>query len=378
LPAALAEGFSAEVDQIGEEEWSELIQRFDDATLYQTWSYGAVRWGASRLGHIVLKKDGAVRAAAQLRIIKLPLLGIGIGYVFRGPFWRLSGQEHDPETFRQVLRALRLTYADGQGLLIKVIPNEVDVGASPVRAALEEEGFEHRAELPVYRTFVIDLARSMEELRSNLHKRWRSRLKKGEQRGFEIVEGTGDDLFLQFAEIYREMCQRKQFVRFVDIDEFRSIQARLPEQLKMKIMLCKYEGDPVAAGVFSVLGATAVAMLAATSNKALDLHAANYVKWRQIAWLKERGVPFFDLGGVERHYAPGPYAFKAGLAGKGAEEVCYLGTFECSANALTRFLVFSAEDAQWRYRKFRLWLNRQAHALQRRFSRARATPDGEG
>ena len=42
----LAEGYTVKIDQISKDEWSELLPRFDDATIYQTWSYGAVRWGA--------------------------------------------------------------------------------------------------------------------------------------------------------------------------------------------------------------------------------------------------------------------------------------------------------------------------------------------
>lgn len=49
-------GYDVEIDQVEKTEWSKLVQRFDDATIYQTWSYGLVRWGEKNLSHLVLKK----------------------------------------------------------------------------------------------------------------------------------------------------------------------------------------------------------------------------------------------------------------------------------------------------------------------------------
>ena len=45
--------YQIEVDRVKEAEWSELMSRFDDANIYQTWSYGAVRWQQKNLSHLV-------------------------------------------------------------------------------------------------------------------------------------------------------------------------------------------------------------------------------------------------------------------------------------------------------------------------------------
>ena len=46
--------YIVEIDQISKAEWEKLIHIFDDSSIYQTWSYGAVRWGQSNLSHIVI------------------------------------------------------------------------------------------------------------------------------------------------------------------------------------------------------------------------------------------------------------------------------------------------------------------------------------
>ena len=58
-----------------------LLNDFDDANIYQTWSYGAVRWGEKNLSHVILKKHNEVVAATQLRIVKISWLGVGIAYI---------------------------------------------------------------------------------------------------------------------------------------------------------------------------------------------------------------------------------------------------------------------------------------------------------
>jgi hypothetical protein len=73
-----SKGYIVEIDQLDKTEWEKLIQIFDDASIYQTWSYGAVRWGQANLSHIIIKENNEVLAAAQMRIIKIPFLKAGI------------------------------------------------------------------------------------------------------------------------------------------------------------------------------------------------------------------------------------------------------------------------------------------------------------
>ena len=47
--------YDVEVDGVDEQQWETLLKDFSDATIYQTWSYGAVRWGSENLSHLTLK-----------------------------------------------------------------------------------------------------------------------------------------------------------------------------------------------------------------------------------------------------------------------------------------------------------------------------------
>src|SRR5690349_14718338 len=87
----------AEVDRVTQAEWSQLLELFEDANIYQTWSYGAIRWGARNLSHIVLKRDDEVVAIAQLRIVRPGNLGFGIAYLRWGPMFHRRGTDLDAD-----------------------------------------------------------------------------------------------------------------------------------------------------------------------------------------------------------------------------------------------------------------------------------------
>ena len=52
--------WQVEVDRATPAEWAQMLDLFNDANLYQTWSYGRVRWGEENLSHLVLKRNGEV------------------------------------------------------------------------------------------------------------------------------------------------------------------------------------------------------------------------------------------------------------------------------------------------------------------------------
>src|SRR5262245_39026253 len=92
--------WSVEVDDVTKNDWQEISARFADATLYQTWAYDVVRHGPHNVSHLVLRRCGDVVAAAQLRLVRVPIWGCGIAYARCGPVWRRSDKRRELEHFR--------------------------------------------------------------------------------------------------------------------------------------------------------------------------------------------------------------------------------------------------------------------------------------
>jgi len=315
--------WQVEVDRATPAEWSSMLDRFYDGNLYQTWSYGTVRWGRKSLSHLVLKRNGEVLGMAQLRIIRPTRFNFGMAYLRWGPLCHRRGRELDPEAPLCIARALQEEYVCKRGLLLQILPNAF-VG-SP-RAALFQSGFsrftqEPRTSANVYRTFVLDLAPPIEELRRNLDAKWRNKLTQSEKKGLKVVAGNGTDEYRTFCQMYNQMRERKSFDTTVDVEEFGRLQEDLPEAHRMRILICEQDGVPVAGLVASALGDSAIYLLGATSDDGLNTKGAYLLQWTLIQWLKENGIKWYDLGGIDPEGNPGVYSFKRGLSGKDVSQL---------------------------------------------------------
>lgn len=339
--------FVSEVDQFDKDTWHQIIQCFDDAHLCQTWSYGAARWGEDNLSHLVLRRNGEIVAAAQVLIIKFPVVGAGIGFVKWGPMWQLRGRQKDPEVCRHMLRALCQHYATRRRLLLRLMPAEIDDDIGTMRSLLESEGLIWRRGFPAVEHWRIDLSRSTEELRKILKRNWRYYLTRGQKHNLDITELKGTEALEVFLNLYRQMQDRKSFVDFSDINYFREFQADLPEPLKLKVLACQCRGEPVAAVALSIMGDTGLAVFGATGDKGLMVGASYVLDWRVVNWLKEQGCHWYDLGGAGD---PGVSRYKSGLVGKNGKVVRFIGKFDSCRSLPSLVTVRLADSLRDAYR----------------------------
>jgi lipid II:glycine glycyltransferase (peptidoglycan interpeptide bridge formation enzyme) len=350
--------YTVETDGASEHSWNNILQYFEDANLIQSWSYGATRWGEGNLSHVLLQRDGEVVAAAQSVIVKLPLLGAGMAYVKWGPLWQLRGRQRNEETFRRMLQALREVYVVQRGLLLRVFPAGTEAGIGALRSIFKEEGFERDLSIGTPGTAFIDLSHSLEEIRSSLKPAWRRNLKLAEQNQLTVIHGVSDELLDIFVGLYTEMQNRKNMIGQVNIDLYKGIQRNLPDGLKMRVMICEHQGEPVAGIVVTFLGNMAQNHLAATGDKGLHLRASYLLHWRMLEWLKAHGCRWLDLDALNHQKYPGISQFKLGLAGRLGWEAEYPGQFESCTNAVSHFSVRLAEQLRTTYRDTRVLFNR--------------------
>jgi lipid II:glycine glycyltransferase (peptidoglycan interpeptide bridge formation enzyme) len=369
-----SDSYAVEVDQVDERGWNDIVQTFDDANLLQTWAYGAVRWGPDSLSHVVLRQNGKIVAAAQAVIRTVPLLGTGIAYLKWGPLWQPGGRVKDPQIMRQMLRELRRIYVDQRGLLLRINPTDTEDGSGALRRLFGEEGFE-RDSASRRQTAMIDLSHSLHELRGSLKPTWRRNLVLAERHQMSIVQGTDMALFDVFARLYRRMLPRKDWVAAVSIARFAEIQSALPEPLRMNIMLCEFEGEPVAGLMVPCFGKTALNLLAATAEKGLGLRASYFLQWQMLQRLKQQGCRWYDLDLIDRRGHPGITQFKAGFAGRLGSTPEYLGQFEACRRPVNRVSVKVGARLSTVYKRVQLRTQRVS-ALAASLVSGRSVPEG--
>ena len=306
-----------EVDQCSPDQWSQMLDRFDDANLYQTWPYAQVRWGKNSVSRLVLKRGGEVAGMAQLRIVRPTPFKFGMAHLRWGPLFERRGASFDPEVVTRMADALDAEYVQKRKLFLRILPNAF-VGSA--RAVVFQSAFRSFDAEPMfadstYKTFLLDLAPELDELRKALDKKWRNQLSRAEKNDLQVTTGNGSADFQKFCLIYNQMRKRKAFTTSVDVEEFMQMQEDLTESQHMRILICEEKGVPIAGLVASAMGDSGIYLLGATSDAGLNSKGSYLLQWTLIQWLREKGIRWYDLGGIDQAVNPGVYLFKRGLSG---------------------------------------------------------------
>jgi lipid II:glycine glycyltransferase (peptidoglycan interpeptide bridge formation enzyme) len=332
--------FEIHVDKITKSEWDNILINFDDANIYQSWSYGAIRWREKNLSHIIIKENSEIVSAAQLRIIKIPFIRAGIAYLPWGPMWRRRGSKDNIDRFKKIIGAIKHEYAIKRNLLLRISPNVTEENSEEIISILNSSGFHKNVDIKPYRTLRKNLMPSLGEIRKSLDQKWRNQLNRAEKNDLKIMESSNISLFNNFIDLQKQMCERKKFVPVISYEEFRRIQIDLPELLKMRIFICEYNGKPCAATIGSIIGDTGIYLLGATGNDGMRIKGAYLLQWHLLQKIKEYGCKYYDLGGIDPDGNPGVYHFKSGISNR---EFSHIGMFEISRYKFNTLIVKSID-----------------------------------
>lgn len=325
--------YTVEVDLVNREKWCQVLANFADASIYQTWEYGVERWGKKNLSHMVVRKNGEIISAAQVRILRIPALNTGMAYITYGPMWKTNSSVRDIENFRAGLQALIDEYAVSRGLFLRVRPWGFDEIDEDMAQTLFNLNFDLTKGIfrNKKRTILVDLSLSEVDLRRRLRKSWRQTLQRAEKENMRIIEGFDERIFRDFKKLYFDMLEYKKFKPGTDINELERIQEKLIPSQKMRVTICEFENIPISGSVCSSIGDTVIGLFSATSEAGRKKSAYYLLQWEEILWSKKTGKFFYDLGGINPVKNPGVYTFKSGIGGK---EVSFLGVFDFCQNRL--------------------------------------------
>lgn len=339
-----------------EGEWSLLLGRFADASIYQTWAYEKAVHPQVKVSRIVIYENDEPVALVQAGLVTIPFVGTGLAYIRWGPVWRLKNSEADPARLQSCLRALVDEYAIRRRFLVRIVTglNSMDEGWA-IRL-FQETGFKLQTQLRPAKTIIVDLSPSLEEIQAGLHGKWRNCLNSGRKKEHELRVGQDDADFAEFSRIYQAMRARKRFETTTSFEAFRKLQNELAEREKMTVILCGIRGCWHSGAVISAVGERGIYLFGATAEEGLTSNGSYLVQWQAIQWLKEMGCREYDLNGVNAEENPTTYHFKSRLAGRNGREVAGLGTFDaCTSTTRRATVAFGRGSVQVMRRLRRLW-----------------------
>ena len=285
-------------------------------------------------------------AAAQVRIMSIPVFGASIAYVISGPLFHSSSRRDDWKALRQALRALRNEYVGRRRISLRVNPLFPREYERDCLSVFHDEGYSYVTPAEAKHTIIIDVSPPLVELRRGLEQKWRNQLNQAERnRRLEILEGSDDQTFEMFLRMYRQMLVRKGLPEPGDIRTFRAMQPLLPDRLKMNVILVLEAGAPSAGVVCSAIGRRGIYLFGATADAGMRNKASYLAQWRVLQWIKEKGCTEYDLHGTNATANPGVYRFKTGLCGKNGKEVELMGHFDSHPGTLGKTVLSVATAA---------------------------------
>ena len=321
--------YKLEVNRISKETYNETLHLFEDSNLYQTYEYNLQAKGGKNMCTVVLKKGDKVLGVSIVRIVKLPFFNFGLAYIYRGPVWQRINVANSSEILSIFLKLLKEEFVLKRKLVLRISPNLLKEKDKNFEKLFFELGFTSRGKSAGANTFYVDLDYSLEELRKNLSRNWRKKLKKSESEGLRIVSGIEDSLFQEVVKLYLEMVSRKRFEQGIDVNKLKATQIYLPSSMKMISTICYSNDVPISGLAFSAIGKTGIPILAATSDSGFNYNGSYLLHWQMLVYLKENGFKYFDLGGIDKEKNPNVYNFKHGMGGV---EVSYLDVMDLGSN----------------------------------------------
>ncbi|MEI6384001.1 MAG: peptidoglycan bridge formation glycyltransferase FemA/FemB family protein [Betaproteobacteria bacterium] len=292
-------------EQMDQHAW-DAVHEQQAAPLQQDWAYGSCM---KALGVGVLRsvvdQDGTPVAYAQWIYRKIAGLAT-IGLCSRGPMWvqPLTAQEKN-----QVYALLRQSLPVNKPRWALFTPEETDTTQLGLSA--------WRRVMTGYATVMIDLTQSTDDLRAALDSKWRNRLAAAESSELKVQRMgvlTAQYRWLLEMEIAQRTARGFQGLPIPFIDAY--ILARKQANQTVLNLRADVGRDRVAAMMFLIHGQAATYQVGWSNDQGRDLNAHNLLLWHAILALKERGVRFFDLGGINTQRSAGIARFKIGTGGQ--------------------------------------------------------------
>jgi lipid II:glycine glycyltransferase (peptidoglycan interpeptide bridge formation enzyme) len=180
-----------------------------------------------------------------------------------------------------------------------------------------------KKQLQPYRTVIVDLNLSEEDLLSRMHHKTRYNIKVADKHGLTVKLSSEVDAFWKLLE---KTSKRDKFYSHTKgyykklLDTFNGAR-----ELKTELLLAYYENKPVAGAIVLRYGDTGYYLHGASDHESRAVMAPYALHWNIMAHLKESGLHYYDLWGIDARRWPGVTRFKLGWDGDMKE---YPGSFD--------------------------------------------------
>lgn len=289
-----------EWNKIDKETWESLYSSINKTNITQDWNYGDAKssienWKVTR-GVIFYNSTmvGLVQAL-QKKIFGIPC----ITRINRGPL--LFNTNDAPILKVQIIRNLKKVFK------IMSIAPAID-NSSEILQYLTLSGFHKLNKYNDYSS-VIDLKLDEESLQKQLKSKWRNQLKKAEKSNLIIKEWNQN--YDKILELYQKNMIEKNF-KGISIELLKFL---ILKKCLYTLAIYSQKQDLLAFDVAYIHGNTATYLIGWNNEEGRTLNTNNLLLFNIVLKMKNLGIRYFDLGGIDYINTEDIAKFKRGIGG---------------------------------------------------------------
>ncbi|MGA1823463.1 MAG: lipid II:glycine glycyltransferase FemX [bacterium] len=305
-----------EIKDFGQDEWNDIVSDLDDLSLMQTWEFGEAKalTGPWKVCHAIFQKGNETVGAAQAMIRTLPFLNRGLVWINRAPLLKNSDlAQHD--VYADMIRELKKYWVDKKKMYLRIAPPLM--AADKHYAIFKKAGYLQATKINGWGSEIVDLSRSIEEIRKGLQRNWRRNLIKAEKLAVTCEVGNSDILMDEVLDDYRALLNSKRFKSNLTVELVAKMQSLLPDSRKMPVFAGRLDRKKFGNVLIACYGNTCMPLIGTINNPNRKVDSNHYLIWNAICEMKKRGYKWFDVGGAHPESTPtGILYFKRGLRGK--------------------------------------------------------------
>ena len=293
--------------------WTEIWNQFvtansSDAGFLQSWQWGKFqeKLGRSIYRLVLQDDDGEILAVTQL--IRMPLpLGKCYFYIPRGPIESSKSKVKSSKLTEYLFSEIKSLAKKEGAIFVRLDPawqNE-SVGAKALKDAIPVGLVQPK------QTLILDIAKSEEDLLSQMKSKCRYNIKVAQKHCVEIDEG--EKYLDDFINLTKKTAQRDEFISHGE-NYYRQMLAALAPDGTMKLIVAKDGDKVIVANLVIFFGDWCVYLHGASDYDYRDQMAPYLLQWETIQLAKGYGKKYYDFWGVDEKKWPGVTRFKTGFA----------------------------------------------------------------
>lgn len=272
--------------------------------------------------HIGRKTWNIEHGSVKTIVIELDLpLKQSYLYIPRGPLMDLDINEEGGirNNIEYMYRKLVEIGEERKSVFIKIEPESDNIS----QLIFQEDLRKSSRNIQPYKTVLVDLSKSDEELTSLMHHKTRYNINVAKKNNIEIRESKDIDSFLK---LLKKSSEHNKFhghlaSYYKSMYDFLSTK----EDMDISIQLAYLDGKEIAGGIFLGFGDTMHYLHGGMDREYRNLMAPHLLHWEVMQMARSKGYSKYDFWGIDERAYPGVTRFKLGWGGQVVE---YPGSFD--------------------------------------------------